>query len=100
MLNIERPIAHQSSITFFLIHPGYVIDNSCIQRTTQQMRHEYVLTKTSTTTQGYCSLKCLYESSFIALCERMFKTVIQVLITSQLVCKYRVSHNEQQKSSL
>ena len=21
MLNIERPIAHQSSITFFLIHP-------------------------------------------------------------------------------
>ena len=47
MLNIERPIAHQSSITFFLIHPVYVIDNSCIQRTTQQMRHEYVLTKTS-----------------------------------------------------
>ena len=47
MLNIERPIAHQSSITFFVIHPVYVIDNSCIQRITQQMRHEYVLTKTS-----------------------------------------------------
>ena len=27
MLNIERPIAHQSSITFFLIHP---VDTPCI----------------------------------------------------------------------
>ena len=31
MLNIERPIAHQSSITFFLIHPVFTAGQKYVQ---------------------------------------------------------------------
>ena len=40
MLNIERPIAHQSSITFFLIHPVYIIAG-------QKQRKDTVIVKQS-----------------------------------------------------
>ena len=32
MLNIERPIAHESLITIFLIHPVYVYYNGCLKK--------------------------------------------------------------------
>ena len=32
MLNIERPIARQSSITFFFIHPVYVYYTGCLKK--------------------------------------------------------------------
>ena len=32
MFNIERPIAHRRSITFFLIHPAYVYYTGCLKK--------------------------------------------------------------------